>query len=125
VLVYVLQVDKVIKKSVSMRESTLIEAEKKAKMAHGGNLSGYIAALVERDLSGETSKPNALSETIILDLATRLLGELDAQELRQVLTDLNQPKVLQGLLLTLMQRNADRQAGGNYIAKPKPLPKSG
>lgn len=71
--------DKASKKSVSFPPKLLAEAEREATKHHAGNLSRYIQTLIERDLSGESSAPDAVSPTILEDLCARLRGEkLDA-----------------------------------------------
>lgn len=55
------------------------KVKKKAEQLHDGKVSAYVRSVVERDLSGESSAPDAVSPTILEDLCARLRGEkLDA-----------------------------------------------
>jgi hypothetical protein len=118
-------------------ESDLLKKIKqKAKANHSNKVSEYVRFAVERDLSNDTLTPNALSPTILTDLAARLLGELDTQDLARILGDYSQPRALQNLLIGILQGTirhdtvilrASASAGiqMHATAKPKPLPKSG
>lgn len=93
-----MELPKAKSKSVSLLPILWEKVEEKALKSHEGNRSSYIRKLVERDLAGPDQGPDALSPTIIEDLAARLGGALLAADLRQSLAGVEQPRVLLKLL---------------------------
>jgi hypothetical protein len=95
-----MELPKAKSKSVSLLPSLWERVEEKALKSHEGNRSSYIRKLVERDLAETNDVPDALSSTIIEELAERLGGALLAADLRRSLQGLEQPRVLLKLLQT-------------------------
>lgn len=52
------------------------KVKKKAQQLHDGKVSAYVRSVVERDLSGESSAPDALSPTVLADLFKSLRPDL-------------------------------------------------
>lgn len=73
-----------------------------AKVRGRGNLSAYIRGLIERDLAGESAAQNALSQSIIVDLAEELIGKMDAGFLDDILKDYDQRLTLQEILQDIL-----------------------
>lgn len=93
-----------------------IQAEAKARYA--GKISAFLRAAVERDLSGDTrGAPDAMSPTILVDLAKRLLGEIDAAELAHGLGNKDQPKKLRVMLQRILCEEFDLDLPSPQIAK--------
>jgi hypothetical protein len=91
-------------------DSPIIEqVKRKADRKHDGKVSAYVRNLVEQDLlndSGQT-ETNALSPTVIDELAKRLCGELVARELADGLATQssypNQAYLLRDILFALTE----------------------
>jgi len=68
------------------------------------NMSAHVRLLIENDLNGNPSPPDALSANIVVDLARVLVGELDAQKIAKAVGDSNQPEMLQAWLRSLVAK---------------------
>jgi hypothetical protein len=113
------ELDKSIKKSISFPPGLLESALGRATSDHAGNLSRYLQVLIERDLSGD-NEPDPLSPTIIVDLARRLCGEMDAADIALRLESLGQ--VAQSKLLrNLLEHVAMGQLQKELMTRPLAL----
>jgi hypothetical protein len=84
-----------------------------------GKVSAYLRNVVERDLSGEESTPNAISETILVTLCKTLRPEIaarlgDALNTHQI----HQPALLAKILESL---TSSLEAGDIIAPTPTPL----
>jgi hypothetical protein len=68
------------------------------------NMSAYVRTLIENDLDNKRAEPDALSATIVVDLARVLVGELDAQKVSNSIGNANQPEMLQAWLRSLVTK---------------------
>lgn len=120
-----MQPDKVIKKSISLPSDLLEAAIERAERYFAGNFSAYVQDLLSKDLKFKdllsnsdddsartegvkSDKPaiDPLSETILIDLAKPLCGEIVSKRLEENVmdhTDLTQQNVLK-LLLDALDR---------------------
>lgn len=80
----------------------LSAAEKRA----GDNFSGYLQSLVARDLRNEPI--DGLSENIMIELTTRLLGDRVATRLRPIVAGLDQRDELATLIESYISDHAER-----------------
>jgi hypothetical protein len=71
------------------------------------NMSAYVRQLIENDLAGKLTQPEALSPTIIADLARVLSGEIDAQIIAKKLGSANQPMMLRQWVRELAESDPD------------------
>lgn len=88
------QKEKTDKRSVSFPISLLERALERAE----GSFSGYLQDLIRRDLDGAPVKPDPMSPSIVVDLTRVLCGELDGEEMADLLSGESQPRILRSLL---------------------------
>jgi hypothetical protein len=83
-------------------ESDLLDKiQKRADAEHDGKVSAYARAAIERDLLKRDS-PDALSPSVIVDLANRLIGEFDAQKVAAALQGKDQREEMQKILRAII-----------------------
>jgi hypothetical protein len=86
----------------------------------------FIKSLVEKQLSKAQplDNPEPLAPNVIVDLTTRLLGEIDAQEMAKLLEGKDQPRVLRTILTRyLLSQEANPMAAEDpapYHVTPRP-----
>ncbi len=104
-------------------EDLLGRAQKRAEQTHKGKFSTYVTDAVERELQG--LPPDAMSPTIVLDLARRLLGEPDALRMLARVGKADQPLLLRELLRGFMDGQADArrvaEEGVEYGGGARPI----
>lgn len=73
-----------------------------ADAQHGGKVSAYARAAIERDLSGQATT-DAMSPTIVVDLTRQLLGEPAAQLMAEVFARSPRPDAQARFLRRVLQ----------------------
>ncbi|MBN1404159.1 MAG: hypothetical protein JW942_06825 [Opitutales bacterium] len=98
--------------TISLDSDIFRRAKDKAE-SKGMKFSTYVAGLIVADISDGVSLPDPTDRDAIVDLARKLIGELDARALADKLKGQNQPRILQAWLRQLAEE-------GQGIAESKP-----
>lgn len=78
--------------------------------------SAYVRKLVIADLNGG-APPNAMAETILVDLTRDLLGKIDAEEMTRVTSGLDQRRELRGLLASYIEDRTKSRRPAHAVRK--------